>query len=252
MITLNGNPINITMFPDKTSQVWKLPSEILLETNYARVQWNFENEGEFMHLAQLKMLLDRYGFKTDLIVPYFPYARQDKEINNNATFASNTFVDLLKHLNFNKIETTDIHSENQLLNINNLINKVPKEQINNAHRITASTILCYPDFGALSRYCAVGSKTAYIYANKTRNQLTGDIEALHLVKFDYNIENSTILIVDDICDGGGTFIKLAKLLYDNKVKEVNLYVSHGIFSKGIEVLKEAGIKRIFTKDGEIK
>jgi len=34
-------------------------------------------------------------------------------------------------------------------------------------------------------------------------------------------------------------------------KDVALYVSHGIFSKGLEPLREGGIKRIFTKDGEV-
>jgi len=58
------------------------------------------------------------------------------------------------------------------------------------------------------------------------------------------------MIVDDICDGGATFILLAKELYAAGAKEVNLFVTHGIFSKGLIPLYEAGIKRIFTQDGE--
>ena len=33
----------------------------------------------------------------------------------------------------------------------------------------------------------------------------------------------------DICDGGRTFIELAKVLKDNGAKRVTLYVTHGIF-----------------------
>ena len=67
-----------------------------------------------------------------------------------------------------------------------------------------------------------------------------------------DIKDQTILIVDDLCDGGMTFIKSAERLYELEAKEVHLYVSHGIFSKGLKPLTDSGIKRIFTKDGEVK
>jgi ribose-phosphate pyrophosphokinase len=56
------------------------------------------------------------------------------------------------------------------------------------------------------------------------------------------------MICDDIADGGKTFIELAKSL-NGIVKDINLYVSHGIFSKGLKVLHDAGISKIFTKEG---
>src|SRR5574343_510284 len=52
-------------------------------------------------------------------------------------------------------------------------------------------------------------------------------------------KNKDIFIIDDICDGGRTFIELA-----NKIKEtghqgtMNLMVTHGIFSKGIDIVAE--------------
>jgi ribose-phosphate pyrophosphokinase len=67
----------------------------------------------------------------------------------------------------------------------------------------------------------------------------------------YNLKNKSVLIVDDICDGGRTFIEAAKLLYIEGVNNVYLYVTHGLFTKGIQILYDAGIKRIFTYKGEI-
>lgn len=64
-------------------------------------------------------------------------------------------------------------------------------------------------------------------------------------------KKQTICIVDDICDGGRTFIEAAKLLQRLEPKEIHLYVSHGIFSKGLKVLTEAGISKIFTHKGEV-
>jgi len=59
-----------------------------------------------------------------------------------------------------------------------------------------------------------------------------------------------VLIVDDICDGGMTFKLLARDLLAAGAKEVHPYVTHGIFSKGLDTLKESGIGRFFTYKGE--
>ena len=56
MIKLNGHIITPTIFPDKTSQVWKLEQDWFFPTNNV-ITWEFENEAEFMQLAQLNDLV---------------------------------------------------------------------------------------------------------------------------------------------------------------------------------------------------
>lgn len=52
-------------------------------------------------------------------------------------------------------------------------------------------------------------------------------------------ETDTIWIVDDLCDGGATFISIAKLLRETyKFDKLNLYVTHGLFSKGKKELSQ--------------
>ena len=55
-----------------------------------------------------------------------------------------------------------------------------------------------------------------------------------------------MLIVDDLCDAGGTFIGSAQVLRDAGARSVSLYVTHGLFSKGVGNLLEQGIDRIYT------
>jgi ribose-phosphate pyrophosphokinase len=62
------------------------------------------------------------------------------------------------------------------------------------------------------------------------------------------LKDKHVIIVDDICDGGRTFIELAKVLKSNKVKNITLFVTHGIFSKGVDALFENGIDNIITTD----
>ena len=54
------------------------------------------------------------------------------------------------------------------------------------------------------------------------------------------------LIVDHICDGGGTFIGLAEELKKKNAGKLFLAVSHGIFNKGFDDLK--CFDGIFTTD----
>lgn len=250
MIYLNGKPVKPTLFPDQTSQIWKVPEEQinLITENY--IIWDFDHEGEFLHIAQLKSLIDAISLTyTYLTMSYLPYARQDKPISNESTFALRTFAGLLNSLKFDGVGIVDPHSEIALEVINNSKAVYPTYEVELAYHVTNSDIVCYPDKGAKNKYSNIYN-FPFFHAKKVRNQSTGEITSIELVDKKTTMHN--ILIVDDLIDGGGTFIGLAKKLYEIEgVKEVNLFATHGIFSKGLKPLKDANIKHIFTKDGEI-
>lgn len=250
MIYLNNEPINVTIFPDKTSQVWKIKD--IENLNSANVKWEFESESEFIHLAQLKELLDYYNLEfVTLQITYLPYARQDKPVSNNTTFALKTFSKLLNRLNFNKIIINDAHSIKYLLIKNSLSNiETSISQHNFLVKNLNIDLICYPDHNAYMKYN--NSNIEFIYAEKIRDPSTGEI--LSHILFNSNQlnlkNNKKTLIIDDICDGGYTFISLARLLKEQGVTDINLFVTHGIFSNGLKILHDSGIKRIFTIKGE--
>jgi ribose-phosphate pyrophosphokinase len=247
MILLNGKPLDITRFPDNTTQVWKLSDFLLKESNWFHITWEFTQEGEFMALAQLKMLLDSYGHDCALRLKYLPYGRQDKRVANDATFALHTFAKLLNSLHFSEIIIVDPHSDIALDLIRNSRAEYPKETIFKVADLVKTDLICYPDKGARSKYTKIYT-FPYIYGEKIRDQLTGNITSYQVVG---DCKDQSVLIIDDICDGGMTFKILAKDLLAAGAKEVNLFVTHGIFSKGLRTLKESGINKIFTQDGEV-
>jgi ribose-phosphate pyrophosphokinase len=65
--------------------------------------------------------------------------------------------------------------------------------------------------------------------------------------YEDDLQGKDCLIVDDICDGGGTFIGLAKELKKHNAGNLYLSVSHGIFSKGLKELNQY-FTNIFTTD----
>ena len=71
------------------------------------------------------------------------------------------------------------------------------------------------------------------------------------------MDGKDAIIVDDICDGGKTFIELAKVLKQKNVGKIYLVITHGIFSQGFEGLASY-VSGIYTtnsvkdiEDGEI-
>jgi ribose-phosphate pyrophosphokinase len=183
---------------------------------------------------------------TTLRIPYLPYGRQDKGTSNFTTFALRSFAKILNNLVFNEVIIMDAHSKVAELLINNSRVEYPTKQLISALNVTGAQLLCYPDEGALEKYSEIYEEP-FISGKKQRDQLTGQITSYELIG---DCAGKNIMIVDDICDGGATFLLLTKELYKQGATEVNLFVSHGLFSKGAKILFDSGIKRIFTKEGE--
>ena len=75
-----------------------------------------------------------------------------------------------------------------------------------------------------------------ITATKVRDLKTGNILRTEIPVLDQH-NNLKYVIVDDICDGGRTFIELAKVIKDSRpTAKIYLVVTHGIFSVGFDFL----------------
>lgn len=248
MITIkdgNGNnyEFETTKFPDGTSQVWKLTPEPP-RMSVMNVTWFFENEGEVFQLCQLATLLYKHFhcFPT-LIAPFMPYGRQDKPVRNDTTFARDVLLQVLTNSEFTKIKTYDAHSGSVYIE-----SKEPTELIERALQ-DGYNVVCFPDKGAKERYSKlIPAGIEVIYGNKRRNQQTGAIEGLEIELNGVDITGKKVLVQDDICDGGRTFIELAETIKNlgQLPKSLGLAVSHGIFSKGLDILYKAGYNSIYT------
>lgn len=247
MIYLNDKPVLPTKFPDGTTQVWKLDESMLTKSSFG-ITWNFEKEEELIHIAQLKELLDTKHKNTYLEINYLPYARQDKEVSNSSTFALRTLAKIINSLNFESVSILDPHSTVATNLINNSHAVYPVVEVEDVFDDYRYDIVCYPDKGASSKYENIYLEFPFVFANKVRDQLTGEIKEL---KLEGDVLNKKVLIVDDICDGGATFIELTKKLKESGAKSVSLFVTYGLFTKGIKILKYNGIDKIFTYKGEV-
>lgn len=181
-----------------------------------------------------------------LKIPYFPYARQDRVCNKGEALSIKVMADLINSLNCQSVTIYDPHSDVLPALLNNCIVKSLDEIVSNSHLfnliIENKLTLVSPDAGAEKKIIKLGNifntrgnTTNVICATKVRNVSNGEIVA---VKFLGEVTNSKLIILDDICDGGRTFIELAKKLLKAGAEEISLYVTHGIFSNGFDELKK--------------
>lgn len=184
----------------------------------------------------------------NLYMPFAFGARQDRRnVTGDVLFGAKYYADIINAVGFDRVTIVDPHSN------------VIAGLINNRRVISAGDILkkamspkfgsyyagvIAPDAGAAARAYDVAEKIGapkVIQAWKHRNVSNGSITGFGIEP----IEAGEYLMVDDICDGGGTFNGLASILPDGVV--CDLYVTHGIFSQGLRELKK-NFKKIITTD----
>lgn len=101
-----------------------------------------------------------------------------------------------------------------------------------------------PDAGAAKRahIAAEALKAAgVIQCLKTRNLSNGNITKLKILAPDVPIGmKDRFVVVDDLCDGGATFLSIAEgLVQLYRTTPLDLVVTHGVFSKGFDKLLES-------------
>jgi ribose-phosphate pyrophosphokinase len=234
-------------------EVMKFPAgevHIKIPENYAEVPVAAYVTGaeldDYMALAQWADIVHQQGEKAIAFIPYLPGARQDR----GKPFGAKVYADLINAAGLDKVVCFDPHSHVMPELINNL------EIVNSDHVLKTAVlgrsgypgdyvgVIC-PDEGAHERTERV-AKTLNLpvfYAKKHRDFQTGKLTGFECEPVP---ETGRLLVVDDICDGGGTFMGLADAINVDR-ERLTLWVSHGVFSGRANQLTEK-YGQIYTTD----
>ena len=189
---------------------------------------------------QLVMFLDAVKralptAKVNLTLPYLPYARQDRVCNPGESLSIAVIARILNSFDLNKLHLYDVHSDVSLALFNNVIHTTQAEIWSKQIEMSGADVVIAPDAGAAKKIYELhkrGVMLDVVVANKRRDS-NGKI-----VEFTIDrdlIKGKHAIILDDICDGGATFIEVANACR-GKVTKLELYVTHGIFSRGIDAV----------------
>lgn len=184
-----------------------------------------------------------------LFIPYFPAARQDRVMVPGEPLSVKVYADILNASGVYNITIFDAHSEVTAAVLNNCT-VIPNHHFIDlvTQHLPGDTLLVSPDGGALKKIYKVAEYLEgreVVECSKSRDVKTGKLLGFKVYADD--LQKKDCLIVDDICDGGGTFIGLANELKNKNAGRLFLAVSHGIFSNGLEELS-GHFDKIFTTD----
>lgn len=175
-----------------------------------------------------------------LDLPYTPYARQDRRCNTGEAFGIKVFGDYINSMDFKAVILTDPHSDVTAACIDKaqILNQV--EAFGGVHNFGNGWYIVAPDMGAKKKAEAFAKATnakGVITCYKERNMYTGEIISQGIIGGE-SVPNggAKFFVLDDICDGGRTFVGVAELLAQFDPEELELAVTHGIFSYGSDVV----------------
>lgn len=189
-----------------------------------------------------------------ITIPYIPFGRQDRCNQPGEAFSLKVFCDLINSLNFDSVVVHDPHSDVAPALLNRCTVHEQHELLDPLilNHVPEPFYLVAPDAGALKKTHKLAKHLSLVHpclgvieSSKIRDTKTGDITGtvVHQAKLDtytvntnlYGADLITYVIVDDIIDGGRTFIELAKELRSLGAENIHLYATHGFFTKGKQV-----------------
>jgi ribose-phosphate pyrophosphokinase len=203
-------------------------------------------DGWLTLLALLDAVRAQRPRKLGLFCPYFPGARQDRRDGRHA-FTAKVYAETLRPYELDSVVVLDPHSTvlaalfgPEFLAID------PAHPFVDAIPLRGYRGVIQPDAGAARRaedFARMLDVPVY-QATKHRDPDTGKLTRFACEP----VPHGHYLVVDDVCDGGGTFVGLGEVLTSfSRHVTLDLVVSHGIFSKGTgDLLKY--YQQIFTTD----
>ncbi len=195
--------------------------------------------------------------KVNLYIPYCIGGRSDRKFQEGGVnYIKTVIAPIINLQNFGEVTIMDPHSDVLEACINNFVKvynfgvaKMALADVIGGEMGTKDNLcLVSPDAGAYKKIFDVATWFGIdkiITATKVRDLKTGKILHTEVPVLDQH-NDIKYVIVDDICDGGRTFIEIAKAIKGSRpTAKIYLVVTHGIFSAGFAQLGEY-FEKIFT------
>lgn len=187
-----------------------------------------------------------------LDMPYVPYARQDRVCSPGEAHQLKVTAQMINGMGFATVTSVDAHSTVSDAVFDRFYTLDQIAVFSKIKTNWSDVYIVAPDQGATKKaeaFSKAVNAAGVITCAKVREMSTGKITGLKVL--DHVPFSCNILVLDDLCDGGRTFIEVSKALQTKQeVMKIELAVTHGLFSKGVGVVKDF-YDEIYTTDSVI-
>ena len=215
---------------------------------FVEIQENVRGEDVFVvqstsypandHLMELLITLDALrrasARRVTAVVPYFGYARQDRKAGPRTPISAKLVANLITEAGANRVLTLDLHA-GQIqgffdIPVDNLYAAPLFSRDIKARFAGRDLMIVSPDVGGVVRARAIATRLNCDLAiiDKRRDR-AGMSEVMNVIG---DVRGKDCILVDDICDSGGTLCNAAVALANNGARSTSVYVTHGVLSGG--------------------
>ena len=204
------------------------------------------------NLMELLIMLDTFRRasveRVTAVIPYFGYARSDKKDRPRVPIAAKLVSNLITKAGAHRILTVDLHASqiqgffdipvDHLFAAPIIVDYFQRNPVENL-------VVVAPDTGGAERARAYAKRldTGLALCDKRREK-ANVAEVMNVVG---DVDGKNCLIIDDMCDTGGTICKVARALYENGASGVYACFTHAVLSgRAIENLSGSDIRKIIV------
>ncbi|MBI1400589.1 ribose-phosphate pyrophosphokinase [Hyphomonas sp.] len=213
---------------------------------FVRIDENVRGEDVFViqstsypandNLMQLLIMMDALrrasARRITAVIPYFGYARQDRKTDGRTPISAKLVANLISASGADRVLTVDLHAgqiqgffdiptDNLFggpVMIDDIKERFGKDKI----------VMVSPDVGGVVRARALANKlNADLAIVDKRRPEAGKSEVMNIIG---DVSGKACIMLDDICDSGGTLANAAAALKDQGAVSVSAYVTHGVLS----------------------
>jgi ribose-phosphate pyrophosphokinase len=215
---------------------------------FVEIQENVRGEDVFViqstsfpandNLMELLIMLDALrrssARRKTAVIPYFGYARQDRKSSPRTPISAKLVANLITEAGADRVLTLDLHA-GQIqgffdIPVDNLFAAPLFAEDIRARYEGRDIMIVSPDVGGVVRARALATRLNVDLAIiDKRRERAGVSEVMNVIG---DVRGRDCLLVDDICDSGGTLCNAADALIANGAKSAGVYVTHGVLSGG--------------------
>ena len=250
-LIINKNPsiVKFVTMPDGLQHV-KVDTNLI--SNECTIYWRYHDGRDLMNLMMVKSVIDKMDLKlgdtkptVNLVIVYNSAGRMDRRIDTGCPETLRILADSINSMNFDSVTEYEPHNFQYSSTVFSRYQErrffmyfyeaYSRYADYCEDEYDQNPTVCFPDKGARQRYKIMFDGVPTILCEKVREQATGKLLGFSLLSDKSLVHGRNVLIVDDLCDGGGTFKGISQVLRENGAIGVGLAVVHGVFSKGLPI-----------------
>ncbi len=206
------------------------------------------------NLMELLLMIDAAkrasAYKVIVVMPYYGYARQDRKDRPRVAIGSKLVANMLTAAGADRIITMDLHAPQiqgyfdiPVDHLDSSAIFIPYIESLQLENLTFAA----PDVGSANRIREVASffECEMVICDKHRKR-ANEIASMVVIG---DVTDRDIVLIDDICDTGGTLTKSAGLMMEKGARSVRAFCTHPVLSgKAYENIENSVLNELVVCD----